>query len=502
MEIQQPDAMGERVSRRNVLRGGAAVLAASAMPQSVAQPARTPPRDAIYFASVADIAARIGRGELSSEEVVTACIDRIEAVNPALNAVVQMTPDAALARAREADAARARGVSWGPLHGVPMTIKDSFDTAGVVSSGGTLGRARFVPQRDATVVARLRGAGAILLGKTNTPELTLSFETDNLVYGRTANPYDLDRSPGGSSGGAAAIVAAGGAPFDIGSDYGGSIRAPAHFCGIAGLKPTAGRVPRTGHVFPFGGIQDAYQQIGPLARYVDDLALLLPLIAGPDFIDPGVTAQPLADPRRVELASLRIAFHSDNGVLAADADVAEAVTVAARALEPDVRAVEERRPPGAERGVEIGFGLTMWDGGSAVRRLLEEAGTERHTLAPLMGGTALDAEQLGRLIADWYAWRSTMLAFLAEWDVILCPVTASCAPRHGFMAEPNALLSFGYSMTYNATGWPAAVVRVGTSAEGLPIGVQIVAAPSREDVALAVAKHVESALGGFRPPPG
>ncbi|HEX6999912.1 MAG TPA: amidase [Gammaproteobacteria bacterium] len=201
MDIRRPGATGEPISRRDLLTGGAALVAASAVPQALARPSR----DAICYASVADVAARIARGELSSEEFVTACIDRIEAVNPALNAVVQSTADAALARARQADAARARGVSWGPLHGVPMTIKDSFDTAGVVSTGGTLGRARFVPPRDATVVARLRGAGAILLGKTNTPELTLSFETDNLVYGRTANPYALDRSPGGSSGGAAAL---------------------------------------------------------------------------------------------------------------------------------------------------------------------------------------------------------------------------------------------------------------------------------------------------------
>ena len=226
-------------------------------------------------------------------EVVQACLDRIDQVNPQLNAVVQLAATRALEEAREADEALARGESNGPLHGVPMTIKDSLDTAGLISTGGTKGRESFIPQQDATVVRRLREAGAILLGKTNTPEFTLSFETNNLIYGRTNNPYDTSRTPGGSSGGAAAIVAAAGAPFDIGSDFGGSIRLPSHLCGIAGLKPSSGRVPRTGHIYPFGGVQDSFQQIGPLARYVEDLALILPLIAGPDFIDPGVVEMPL-----------------------------------------------------------------------------------------------------------------------------------------------------------------------------------------------------------------
>src|SRR5262245_19756015 len=217
--------------------------------------------------------------EVSAVEVLEACLQRIEAVNPKLNAVVHLAADSARAQAQHADAALARGDSNGPLHGVPMTIKDSLDTAGVISTGGTKGRASYVPTADATVVARLRAAGAILLGKTNTPELTLSFETDNLLYGRTNNPYDLARTPGGSSGGAAAIIAAGGSPFDIGSDTAASIRWPAHCCGIAGIKPTAGRVPRTGHIIPFGlGARDMLTQNGPMARFVEDLSLILPII--------------------------------------------------------------------------------------------------------------------------------------------------------------------------------------------------------------------------------
>ena len=305
----------------------------------------------LHRSSTRALARGIRQGDVSSEEVVGACLDRVAEVNPALNAVVQLDAEGAMERARGADRALAAGESWGPLHGVPMTIKDSLDTAGMISSGGTQGRASFVPERDATVVARLLGAGAILMGKTNTPELTLSFETDNLVYGRTNNPWDTARSSGGSSGGAAAIVAAGGSPFDIGSDYGGSIRLPAHWNGIAGIKPTAGRVPRTGHVYPFGGLQDDFQQIGPLARSVDDLILLLPLIMGPDWIDPSIVELPWSDPGEVDLAGLRVAFHSDNGIGAPTPETVATVEAVAAALDAEVLAVVEAPPPGGERGV-------------------------------------------------------------------------------------------------------------------------------------------------------
>lgn len=491
-------------SRREfVIAGGGALLlsgTAACVSRNAVGRADTTLADPLYYSSVGALAAAIRRGELTSEAIVTACLARIQEVNSALNAVVQLAADAATARAREADAALARGESWGPLHGVPMTIKDSFDTAGLISTGGTLGRRNFVPDQDATVVARLRDAGAILLGKTNTPELTLSFETDNLIYGRTSNPYDLTRSSGGSSGGAAAIVAAGGAPFDIGSDYAGSIRLPAHFCGIAGIKPSAGRVSRTGHIFPFGGVQDSYQQVGPLARYVDDLILLLPLIMGPDFVDPGVVEQPWSDPASIDLSMLRISFHTDNGVMTPDAATRETVEAAARTLGSEARLVEERRPEALEEGFEIAFGVAAWDGNAHVRRLLAAAGTREHTLQSFTEAQAPDVEIADQLIARWYEWRSRMLGFFEDFDVIVCPVNANVALPHGFMADPEVLAAFSYTATYNATGLPAVVVRAGTSPEGLPIGVQVVAPPGREDIALAVARVIESSLGGYQRP--
>jgi len=393
----------------------------------------------------------------------------------------------------------ARGERWGPLHGVPMTIKDSLDTADMITTGGTKGRASFIPPRDATVVKRLRDAGAILCGKTNTPELTLSFETNNLVYGRTSNPYDVSRTPGGSSGGAAAIVAAGGAPFDIGSDYGGSIRLPAHWSGIAGIKPSAGRVPRTGHIYPFGGLQDSFQQIGPLARSVDDLCFIMPLIAGPDWIDPGVAPMPWLDPEAVDLPSLRVSFHTDNGVVTPTAETKHTVETVARALSPQVRSVAEVRPPGVEESYELCLDLYRWDGGAAVSRLLREAGTTEHTLPWITTAQVIPHVQLDALIARWYAFRSRMLSFMERYDAIVCPVNATPALPHG-VAAAGTLAPFSYTMTHNVTGWPGTVVRAGTSPEGLPIGVQIVTSPGREDVGLALAKCVETAFGGYQRP--
>ena len=451
--------------------------------------------DPLHYSSAKSIAAAIREKRVSSVEMVAAFLARIEAVNSALNAVVQLRAEQARADARRADEALARGDSLGALHGVPMTIKDSLDTVGMISTGGTLGRAAFVPDRDATVVRRVKAAGAILLGKTNTPELTLSFETDNLVYGRTNNPWDMERTPGGSSGGAAAILAAGGSAFDIGSDYGGSIRLPAHFSGITGIKPTHGRVPRTGHIYPFGGTHDSFQQLGPLARHVEDLFLILQIIAGPDNVDPAIVPMPLGNPVQIDLASLRVGFHTDDGISTPTAETQAVVRAAASVMESAGARVEESRPDGIERSFEVGEKVWSADGWAAARRLLKEAETTEFSIE--VTGPALDAEALDGLMAEWYAVRSEMSGFFENHDVILCPVNAKPAGLHG----TTLLADFSYTVSYNVTGWPAAVVRGGTSPESLPIAVQIVAASAREDIVLAVAAHLESALGGFQPPP-
>jgi amidase len=491
------------VSRRELLAATvAAGLAACTRPRTAGDAAEPeiPIGKELHYGSTRALAQAIRTRRVSSEEVVRACIDRIQAVNPRLNAVVQLAADAALAAARDADAALARGEIRGLLHGVPMTIKDSLDTAGIVTTGGTKGRTTFVPSADAPVVARLKQAGAILLGKTNTPELTLSFNTTNLIYGATRNPYDLTRSPGGSSGGAAAIVAAGGVPFDIGSDFAGSIRVPSHFCGVAGIKATTGRVPRTGHIIPYGGLQDSFQQIGPIARTVDDLALILPLIAGPDFVDPAIIPMPAISPDAVALTSLRVAFHTDNGIATPTPETADVVRRAAKALADAGAVVTEARPAGIEEMFASVFPLYTADGGAAVRRLLKAAGTTETTLTAFTQARAISADDLDAMVAKWYDIRSRMTGFLKDHDVIVCPVNAHAAPALGEQETLEFLAAFSYTMTYNATGWPAMTVRGGTSPEGLPIGVQVVAHPGREDVALAVGRELERALGGFAPP--
>ncbi|MCP4099971.1 MAG: amidase [Lentisphaerae bacterium] len=453
----------------------------------------------ILYTPISKLSKAILNKEVSSKEVVDAYLDRIAEVNPKLNAVVHVSADEARKQADHADKKLAEGKISGPLHGIPMTLKDSFDTKDMVSTGGTTGRANFIPTKDATVVARLRANGAILMGKTNTSEFTLSYETNNLVYGQTNNPYDALLSSGGSSGGGAAIVASGGSPFDIGSDYGGSLRYPAHCCGISTIKPTSGRVPRTGHILPFGGLLDSFQQIGPLATCVDDLNLLLPLICGPDWVDPNITPMPLGNPDSINLKKLRVAFHADNGIITSTADILNVVQNVAKILDQAKMIVTEVIPTEIEQSYELGMQLWAADGGALIRRLLREANTKEHTIPWLEFAQPIDAARLDVLLMKWSDFRSTMLSFLKSYDVIICPVNAFTALPHGATTGED-LRAFSYTVTYNLTGWPSVVTRAGTSKNGLPIGVQIIAPPWREDIALAVAKYIEKAIGNFTKP--
>lgn len=452
--------------------------------------------------SIAELARLIRTKSVSCKEIVQAHLNRIEQVNPRLNAVVQLRAQAALLEAEQADIALAHGQSIGPLHGIPMTIKDSFDCRDLISSAGTLGRAKFVPTEDAIVVARLRKAGAILLGKSNTPELTIAYETDNLVYGRTANPHNTWLSAGGSSGGAAAIIAAGGASFDIGSDTGGSIRLPAHFCGIAGLKPTQGRVPRTGHIISALGFLQALTHVGPLARTVDDLALLLPIIAGPDGCDPHTVDITLPVPSKVEISTLRIAFYSAIGEVQAHPEITEKIEQAAIALEETGARVAPAAPACLPNAYELYYQLFHADGNAWVRELLTTAGTDRNhpflDWAHQTRSTAKSGRAFAALLARWDHFRAEMLAFMRQHDVILCPVHSHPAFVHGSSKKPPYRAGFAFTIVYNLTGWPAAVVCIGKTTEGEPIGIQIVAAPWREDLVLAAAGYLESVFGGWR----
>jgi amidase len=415
--------------------------------------------------TASELARRIRQRELGAEAVVAAFLARIDAVNPTINAVVQRATDA-LDRARQADRDLAQGRVYGPLHGVPFTVKDVFDVAGLPTAVGLEGRRGEIADEDAVAVLRWRQAGAILLGKTNCPPGGAGSDTENLLYGRTINPHDPTRTPGGSSGGEAAIVAAHGSPLGLGSDSGGGLRVPAHFCGVAALKPTIGRVPNTGAYNHRGGLTDVRTQIGPLARSVADLALAWPLLCGQDFIDSGVAPMPVGDPASVCLGELSVAYFPSDPASPASAETADAVGAVAQALARAGVLVEPARPRDFVRN---GRGIS-------------DAYAE---IASLRGQDVVE------LYDAWDGYRSFALQFMRPYDAIFCPVSHQPAPPFREMDRKR----FDYTLPFSLLGWPVVVVPAGRNKSGLPIGVQIVARPWREEVALALGLAVERELG-------
>lgn len=453
------------------------------------------------------LVALIAGGTVSCREVVQAHLERIDAVNPALNALVQATdPQQCLTAAAEADERVARRAPLGRLHGVPIVVKDVMHVAGLECSGGSP-VLRATADTDATAVARLRGEGAIILGLTNVPEMGRGGESNNNLYGRTNNPFDLSRTPGGSSGGSAALVSAGGAALSVGSDGGGSIRQPCHNTGIAGLKPTHGRIPRTGSVFGDAlGIFGPFNCYGPLARSVADLHLALSIMNGPDLRDPYAVPAPLGKPDDVDVASLRVATYLDDGISPPNEDVAAVVGDAGRALRGVVGVVEHNSPPCLSRTMELLWESVFLGGdrGQGFEADLAAIGAtdpseelaEFLKQARLVDFTLSDARSR---LTDIDTYRIEMLEFMADYDVILGPVMPTAAkPHHHGLVE---ISDFSHLMAHNLTGWPSAVVRCGTSKEGLPIGVQIVARPWQDATALAIAGRLEAVFGGWRPPP-
>jgi amidase len=499
--------MSDKIARRDFLGTVALVGAAAAAGQNfIAGPATaaTEAGNPIITSSASELAEAIRSKKLSSRTIVEAHLEQIARVNPKLNAVVQLTADTARKQADEADAALARGEIKGPLHGVPMTIKDTLETEGVICTGGTKGRANFVPKADATAVARLRAAGAIFLGKTNVPELAGAAETDNLVYGRTNNPYDLARTPGGSSGGEAAIISSCGSPMGLGTDAGGSIRIPAHYCGLAAIKPTSGRVPRTGQFPQPMGARAPVFHVSLIARKVEDLVLALPIIAGPDFRDASIVGMPLMDPKAVTLSGLKLAFFEDDGAASPTKEIAAAVRDSAKAFMDAGLKVEEKRTPDAEKAATVYSDMSRGDGGAGTRAFLKSIGSDpisplferALTSAPAMANTT---DALAAFVR-WDLFRNSMLRFMENYDAVLSAVAPYPALLHGTSFDEANRKGFGYSQMYNLTGWPTATVRVGTSPEGLPLGVQVAARPWREDVALALVAHLEKTFGGWKMP--
>jgi Asp-tRNA(Asn)/Glu-tRNA(Gln) amidotransferase A subunit family amidase len=473
-----------------------------------------------HLLSANEIAAQIRRKERSPVEVARVHLDRIESLNPELNAFVDHRPEAVLAQAREAEKAIRRGDRLGPLHGVPLSIKSSIDVTGHRCEGGTRLRTGRIAIEDAPLVTRLRNAGAVILGVTNAPELLMAWETDNLLYGRTNNPWDLTRTAGGSSGGESAAIAAGLSSGGVGSDGGGSIREPAHFCGICGLKPTPGRIPSTGHYPKAGGPFALIGVVGPMARTIEDLQTLFEVMAGHDDGDPNAApVQVSSDARELDeatIGALKVGFFEDDGRTPVTQETRLAVQRAAALLSRSGFQVEPFRPDGLEEARQRWWEFFGTAGGMILATMIFEStprGREPE-LSPILreflAWTKAEPAHTGEsLLATWLgrdAVREKILLQMRKYPLLLCPTAAIPAFRHGereWRVEGKIvkyLDAWSYCEWFNLLGFPAVVVPMGFSDEGLPIGIQIVGRPWQEELVLAVAAKLEQERGPWQSP--
>jgi len=466
----------------------------------------------LTFLSATSMAEQIRKRQISPVELLDAHLSRIADLNPRLNAFVQMDEARARREAQNQEAAAARGEFKGPLHGVPISIKSSLEVAGLHCESGTKLRAGHVAAKDAVLVSRLKAAGAVVIGVTNTPELLMAWETDNLLYGRTNNPWDLKRTAGGSSGGEAAAIASGCSAGGVGSDGGGSIRVPAHFTGICGLKPTPGRIPSTGHFPVSAGPFALLGVVGPMARTVDDLQMLLEVMAGPDDGDPSSAPVPLKRIGFDDLKQIRIGYFEDDGRTPVTPETRAAVRSAAEGLARAGLQVIPFRPEGLEQARDLWWKLFGTAGGMILGPLTKGHESE---LSPIMreflDWVASEPSHTGHtLLHTWLLRDELRNQFLAQMQVVpifLCPAAAIPAFPHRErvwkVEDKNVsyLDAWSYTEWFNLLGNPGAVVPVGRSPEGLPIGVQVVGRPWEEELVLAVAAEVERECGGFQKPP-
>jgi len=465
----------------------------------------------LTFLPAVSMAERIRKQEISPVDLIGAHLEQIERLNPRLNAFVQVDTERARQSARDAASAVMNGAKLGPLHGVPVSIKSSFSVEGLRCESGTRLRAGFVARQDAVLVSRLRKAGAIILGVTNTPELLMAWETDNLLYGRTNSPWDLERTPGGSSGGEAVAIAAGMSAGGVGSDGGGSIRVPAHFSGICGLKPTPGRIPATGHFPVSAGPFASIGVVGPMARTVADLKLLFEVMQGPDVGDTNAAPVPVRWPNEHETRSLRIGYFEDDGRTPVTAEIRAAVRDAAEALRNTGFNVEPFQPEGLEEARQLWWKYFVVAGGMLLRPMFNGRESDLSPiLREFLEWSAAQPVHSGRSLLD--AWirrdaaRAQFFAQMQRYPILLCPVAAIPAFRHGERSwqidgkTVEYLDAWSYTEFFNLLGNPAAVVPVGRSLEGLPIGVQIVGRPWEEEQVLSVAAVLEKQCGAWKIP--
>ncbi len=482
---------------------------------------------ALGFRSAAELVAAIRRREVGCRELLEACLSAVERHNPTLNAVVTLDADRARRRADEADRALVHGAVVGPLHGLPITVKDSFETAGLRTTCGYPPLAEHVPAADATAVARLVAAGAIVFGKTNTPVLASDWQSYNPLFGATSNPWALDRTPGGSSGGAAAALAAGLTPVELGSDIGGSVRIPAAWCGVYGHKPTHGIIPLRGHIpGPPGTLAEVDLGVaGPLARHPQDLALLLDVLAGPDADRAVAWRLALPPPRRAALEGYRVAAWLDDPAARVDRAVRACLEGAVASLRRAGVRVDDRARPAVDLAHVIrtyetlafpilmaGLPAEQFD---ALVRLAAEARADVETPAVRSArrGTIRHRDWLVANEARMRV-RGAMTAFFREWDALLMPVVVVPAVPHDH-SEPFAARTIvvdGRTRSYyDLFAWialatmallPATVVPAGRTPDGLPVGLQIVGPYLEDRTPLDLARRLVDVVGGFVPPPG
>jgi Asp-tRNA(Asn)/Glu-tRNA(Gln) amidotransferase A subunit family amidase len=463
------------------------------------------------YSTIAEVAADIRARAISPVELVEAILGTITECEPKLHCFTHLDRDGALEQARSAEAAILRGGKLGPLHGVPITIKSCIDVAGWPCPAGSLLRKDYAPRHDAPLVARLRTAGAIILGNTNTPEFLMAYETNNLLTGKTSNPWDLSRSAGGSSGGEAAAIASGCSFGGVGSDGGGSIRVPAHFSGICGLKPTPGRVPSTGHFPPGAGAFSWLGVVGPMARTIADVRALFEVIAGPDPGEPLSAPVPVTTVEtEARMQGLRVGLLESEALGRVSRETQSAVEKAAKILADQGFSVEPVRLSGLERAIELWW---FFFGPMAA-----------HLFGPVVAG---QVDQISPMLREYFSFtvlekplsldsllsacagrdqvRAEILGQMRNVPILLSPVSTAPAFRHGEGTwRPGAEHSYRDTMRHsqwlNLTGFPGASVPVGLSSEGLPIGVQIIARPHQEELLLGVAERIERACVLPEPP--
>jgi Asp-tRNA(Asn)/Glu-tRNA(Gln) amidotransferase A subunit family amidase len=460
------------------------------------------------YSSAASMARLVRKKAISPVELIRAHLDRIEALNPALNAFVHVRHEEALRDAIEAEAAVMRGEER-PLLGVPVSIKCCIDVAGLRCTAGSRLRSDYVAASDATLVHRLKNAGAIILGNTNAAEMLMAYDTENLLHGRTSNPWDLDCTPGGSSGGEAAAIASGMSAAGIGSDGGGSIRVPAHFSGICGLKPTPGRIPATGHFPASVGPFAMMGVVGPMARTIEDLRLVLKAIAGADIADPMAADYTMTSVP--ELDQVRVGFFEDDERGGATTETQAAVRGAVEALQEAGLHLEQFLPDELERARELWHTLFvrvaggMLVAGEVVGRRSELSSRLKNFLEIAAAPQALTADELLHTLFARDELRAHLLKQMEKYQVLVAPVCTGPAFRHGEGGwddgySTNYIRDMRYSQWFNILGNPAAVVPVGRSPYGLPIGVQVIGRPYEEMLVLRVAGEIEKRFGWKEPP--